>query len=99
MSRAYFDGIARTSQEGLDPEVTISEMAESWDPEIEWDTSGGPVLEIAVADRFRCVGVPGPGAVAVEPRVARIFRALWGGSVPPDENPPPGSTRSTLCSG
>ena len=22
-------------------------MAEFWDPEIEWDTSGGPVLEIA----------------------------------------------------
>jgi ketosteroid isomerase-like protein len=47
LARAYFDGIARTSQEGLDPEATISEMAESWDPEIEWDTSGGPVLEIA----------------------------------------------------
>ena len=45
--RTYFDRIALASREDFDAEATISEMAESWDPEIEWDTSGGPVPEIA----------------------------------------------------
>jgi ketosteroid isomerase-like protein len=44
---AYFEEIARASREDLDTEATISKMAEFWDPEIEWDTSGGPVLEIS----------------------------------------------------
>jgi ketosteroid isomerase-like protein len=47
LTRAYFDEIARTSREGLDPEATISRIAGFWDPEIEWDTSGGPVVEIS----------------------------------------------------
>jgi hypothetical protein len=46
LSRAYFDGIARTSQEGLDPEATVSKMAEFWDPEMEWDMSESPVLDV-----------------------------------------------------
>ena len=46
LSRVYFDEIARTSQEDLDPEATISKMAELWDPEIEWDTSEAPALDI-----------------------------------------------------
>ena len=29
--------------------AAISRMAEFWDPEIELDTSGGPILEIARA--------------------------------------------------
>jgi ketosteroid isomerase-like protein len=44
---AYFEEIARASREDFDTEATISKMAEFWDPEIEWDTSGGPVLEIS----------------------------------------------------
>jgi ketosteroid isomerase-like protein len=47
LTRAYFEDIARASREDFDTEATISKMAEFWDPEIEWDTSGGPVLEIA----------------------------------------------------
>src|ERR1700704_67256 len=46
-TRAYFEEIARASREDFDPETTISRMAEFWDPQIEWDTRGGPVLEIA----------------------------------------------------
>ena len=45
LAHAYFDEIAATSQEGLDPEATISKMAEFWDPEIEWDTSDGVALD------------------------------------------------------
>ena len=45
--RAQFEGIARASREDFDTEATISRMAELWDPEIEWDTSGGPISEIA----------------------------------------------------
>jgi ketosteroid isomerase-like protein len=40
--RAYFDEIARTSQDGLD-EATISKMVEVYDPEIETDTSEAPL--------------------------------------------------------
>jgi hypothetical protein len=47
LARAYFDEIAATSQEGLDPEATISKMAEFWDPEIEWDTSEAAALDIS----------------------------------------------------
>jgi hypothetical protein len=46
-TRTYFEGIARASREDFDTEATISRMAEFWDPEIEWDTSGGPVEDIA----------------------------------------------------
>src|SRR2546423_1827269 len=46
LARAYFDEIARTSQEGFDAEATISKMAEFWDPEIEWDTSEATALDI-----------------------------------------------------
>ena len=47
LTRAYFEEIARASREDFDTEATISKMAEFFDPEIEWDTSEGPVLEIA----------------------------------------------------
>jgi ketosteroid isomerase-like protein len=47
LTRAYFEAIARASREDFDTEATISKMAEFFDPEIEWDTSAGPVLEIA----------------------------------------------------
>jgi ketosteroid isomerase-like protein len=47
LARAYFDGVARASREDFDTEATISKMAEFWDPEIEWDTSGGPALDIS----------------------------------------------------
>ena len=47
LTRAYFEEIARAGREDFDTEATISKMAEFFDPEIEWDTSGGPVLEIA----------------------------------------------------
>jgi hypothetical protein len=33
--RAYHEEVARTGQEGLDPEITISKMAGFWDPEVE----------------------------------------------------------------
>jgi hypothetical protein len=46
IARTYFDGIARSSREGLDPEATVSEMAEVWDPGIEWDMSESPVLDV-----------------------------------------------------
>ena len=46
LSRAYLDGIARASQEGLDPEATATKLAEFWDPEIEWDMSEAPVFDI-----------------------------------------------------
>ena len=46
LSRAYLDGIARNAQEGLDPDATVTKMAEFWDPEIEWDMSESPVLDI-----------------------------------------------------
>ena len=47
LTRAYFEEIARASREDFDAEATISKMAEFFDPEIEWDTRGGPVLEIS----------------------------------------------------
>ena len=43
LTHAYFDEIARTSREGLDPEATISKMVEFYDPEIETDTSEAPL--------------------------------------------------------
>jgi ketosteroid isomerase-like protein len=42
LTRAYFEEIARASREDFDTEAAISKMAESWDPEIEWDTSEAP---------------------------------------------------------
>jgi ketosteroid isomerase-like protein len=45
--RASNDEIARASQEGLDPEVTASKMAELWDPEVEWDMSEAEMPDIA----------------------------------------------------
>jgi ketosteroid isomerase-like protein len=42
LTRAYFDEIARTSQDGLD-EATISKMVEAYDPETELDTSEAPL--------------------------------------------------------
>jgi hypothetical protein len=47
LARAYWEDIARASREDFDTETTISRMAELWDPEIEWDTRGGPVVELA----------------------------------------------------
>jgi SnoaL-like domain len=47
LSRAYLDDIARASQESLDPEATVSKMAKFWDPEIEWDMSEGPALDLS----------------------------------------------------
>jgi ketosteroid isomerase-like protein len=44
---SYFEEIARASRDNFDIETTISKMAEYWDPEIEWDTRGGPVQDIA----------------------------------------------------
>jgi SnoaL-like domain len=45
-SRVYFDEIARSSQAGLDPEATGSKLAKFWDPEIEFDMSESPVLDL-----------------------------------------------------
>ena len=42
LMRAYFDEIARTSQDGLD-EATISKMVEAYGPETELDTSEAPL--------------------------------------------------------
>jgi ketosteroid isomerase-like protein len=47
IARAYFAEIARASRKDFDPEATTSKIAGFWSPEIEWDTSGGPVLEIS----------------------------------------------------
>jgi ketosteroid isomerase-like protein len=44
--RAYHDEIARAGREGLDPEETISKMAEFWEPEVEYDMSESTVLDI-----------------------------------------------------
>jgi hypothetical protein len=46
LSRVYHDEIVRVSQEGLDPEATVSKMAEFWDPEVEYDMSESPILDI-----------------------------------------------------
>jgi hypothetical protein len=32
LSRAFLDELARAGQQGLDPEATVSKMAEFWDP-------------------------------------------------------------------
>ena len=40
--RAYHDEVARASQGVLDPQVTISKMAEFWDPDVEYDMSESP---------------------------------------------------------
>ena len=37
LMRAYWEGIARSAEERLDPEATVSRMAEFWDLEIEQD--------------------------------------------------------------
>ena len=44
--RAYHDEIARATREGLDPEAAVSKMAEFWDPEVEYDMSQSPVLDM-----------------------------------------------------
>jgi ketosteroid isomerase-like protein len=46
IARTYFDAIARSSREGLDPGATVSEMAKVWDPGIEWDMSESPILDV-----------------------------------------------------
>jgi SnoaL-like domain len=46
LSRAFMDGIARASQGGLDPDAMVSRMADFWDPEVEFDMSEGPALDI-----------------------------------------------------
>jgi hypothetical protein len=46
-ARAYFDEFARAGRADFDVEATISRMAEFWDPEIEWDTRGGPVEDVS----------------------------------------------------
>ena len=47
LSRAYFDEIARSGQQGLDPRATVSKMAEFWAPEMEWDMSEAEAPDIA----------------------------------------------------
>ena len=47
LSRAYFDEIARSGQQGLDPGATVSKMAEFWAPEMEWDMSEAEAPGIA----------------------------------------------------
>jgi hypothetical protein len=44
--RAYHDEVARASQGVLDPQVTISKMAEFWDLDVEYDMSESPALDI-----------------------------------------------------
>jgi ketosteroid isomerase-like protein len=44
--RAYHDVLARATQKGLDPETAISKMAEFWAPEVEYDMSESPWLDI-----------------------------------------------------
>jgi ketosteroid isomerase-like protein len=46
LMRAYHDEIARASRRALDPERTICRMAEYWDPEVEYDMSESPALDI-----------------------------------------------------
>jgi ketosteroid isomerase-like protein len=43
LSRAFLDELARAGQQGLDPEATVSKMAEFWDPEVESDASESEV--------------------------------------------------------
>ena len=47
LSRAYFDEIARSGQQGLDPGATVSKMAEFWGPAMEWDMSEAEAPDIA----------------------------------------------------
>jgi hypothetical protein len=47
LSRAYFDEIARSGRQGLDPGATVSKMAEFWGPEMEWDMSEAEAPDIA----------------------------------------------------
>ncbi len=49
--RAYHDELTRVSQEGLDPEAAVSKMAEFWDPEVEYDVSESPALDIGGVHR------------------------------------------------
>jgi SnoaL-like domain len=48
--RTYHDELAHASQEGRDPAATASKMAskmaEFWDPEVEYDMSESPVLDM-----------------------------------------------------
>src|SRR6476646_6110267 len=46
LARAFYDGIARATQEGLDPEATVAEMCTFWDPDMEHDLSESPVFDI-----------------------------------------------------
>jgi ketosteroid isomerase-like protein len=66
--RAYHDELLRSSQEGLDPEVAISKMAEFWDPEVEYDMSESPWFDIGGVYR---------GTDAVR-RLWRQWLAAWG---------------------
>ncbi|MGC1799611.1 MAG: hypothetical protein WA701_04425 [Solirubrobacterales bacterium] len=47
LSRAQFDEIARSGQQGLDPGATVSKMAEFWGPAMEWDMSEAEAPDIA----------------------------------------------------
>jgi ketosteroid isomerase-like protein len=55
LTRAYFEEIARASREDFDTEATICKMAESWDPEIECDTSEAP-FDLSRVGRGKEVG-------------------------------------------
>ena len=44
--RAYHDAIIRASREHLDPEETVATMAMFWHPDVEYDMSESPVLDI-----------------------------------------------------
>ena len=47
LSRAYLNEIARASDKGLDPEATVSKLAESWAPEVEFDMSEAEAPDIS----------------------------------------------------
>jgi ketosteroid isomerase-like protein len=44
--RAYHEEIIRANKEDLDTETTIAKMAEFWDPEVEYDMSESPWLDL-----------------------------------------------------
>jgi hypothetical protein len=44
--RAYHEEIIRANKEDLDTESTIAAMAEFWDPEVEYDMSESPWLDL-----------------------------------------------------
>jgi ketosteroid isomerase-like protein len=44
--RAYHEEIIRANKEDFDAEATIAKMAEFWDPEVEYDMSESPWLDL-----------------------------------------------------